>query len=111
MYLPRHLEGKVAHLSQKFKSVLVLGARQVGKTTLLKHLFPSARYFVFDPTRDLYDARIDPDLFLKSFRPPLVLDEVQYVPEVLSALKRFMDNRDEKGQYFLTGNWLQVFSL
>mgnify|MGYP003385933423 CR=1 FL=1 len=104
MYLPRHLEGKVAHLSQKFKSVLVLGARQVGKTTLLKHLFPSARYFVFDPTRDLYNARIDPDLFLKSYLPPLVLDEVQYVPEVLSALKRFMDNREEKGQYFLTGS-------
>jgi predicted AAA+ superfamily ATPase len=104
MYLARHLEGKIAHLGEKFKVVLVLGGRQVGKTTLLRHLFPAARYFVFDPVQDLYDARQDPDMFLKSYPLPLVLDEVQYVPEVLAALKRFVDQSPQKGQYFLTGS-------
>jgi len=104
MYLPRHLEEKISHLGRQFKAVLVLGARQVGKTTLLRHLFPEARYFVFDPVQDLYDARQDPDMFLKSYHTPLVLDEVQYVPEVLAALKRFVDKSSQKGQYYLTGS-------
>ena len=65
MYLHRHMEERIAHLGSRFKSVLVLGARQVGKTTLLRHLLQKAQYFVFDPVQDLYDARQDPDMFLK----------------------------------------------
>lgn len=103
-YLARHLEGKIANLGKKFKTVLVLGARQVGKTTLLRHLFPMARYFVFDPVQDLYEARQDPDMFLGSYEAPLILDEVQYVPEVLASLKRVVDQSDQKGQYYLTGS-------
>ena len=104
MYLHRHMEERIAHLGSRFKSVLVLGARQVGKTTLLRHLLQKAQYFVFDPVQDLYDARQDPDMFLKSYNPPLILDEVQYVPEVLSAIKRFVDESNQVGQYYLTGS-------
>lgn len=103
-YLPRHSEQIVARLGTKFRSVLVLGARQVGKTTLLKHLFPKAGYFLFDPVQDLYNARRDPDMFLAETRPPLILDEIQYVPEVLASLKRKIDQVDQVGQYFLTGS-------
>lgn len=103
-YLPRHNEQIVARLGASFKGVLVLGARQVGKTTLLKHLFPETTYYVFDPVQDLFNARQDPDLFLGENKSPLILDEVQYVPELLAALKRKIDQSDDMGQYFLTGS-------
>lgn len=89
-YLSRHLEKQIFEASQYFKSVLLLGARQVGKSTLLSHLFPNIRSVVFDPIQDLHNARKDPDLFLESFPSPLILDEVQYVPDLLAALKRKM---------------------
>ena len=104
MYIPRHLEDKIARSGTKFKAVLILGARQAGKTTLLRHLLKDIRYFVFDPVQDLYEARQDPDMFLQSYPAPLILDEVQYVPEVLASLKRFVDQSPEKGQYYLTGS-------
>lgn len=92
-----------------FKAILLVGARQTGKSTLLSHLFPQIKTIVFDPIQDLYKARQDPDLFLDSFTPPIILDEIQYVPELLSALKRKMDHSEQKGQYFLTGS--QNFSM
>lgn len=103
-YLHRHIERQVLEAAKYFKAVLLLGARQAGKSTLLSRLFPDVRSFVFDPIQDLYGARRDPDLFLESFPPPLILDEVQCVPELLSALKRKMDRSEAKGQYFLTGS-------
>ena len=108
-YLPRHLEQQILESAKYFKAILLLGARQVGKSTLFSHLFPNIKTIVFDPVQDLYGARQDPELFLDSFPSPLVLDEVQYVPELLAALKRKMDRNEEKGQYFLTGS--QNFSM
>ncbi len=103
-YYTRHLEDEVKRLARKFKVILILGARQVGKSSLLEHLFPEAKVVVFDPIEDLYNARRDPDLFLNAYPPPLILDEVQYAPELLAALKRRVDQSDAKGQYFLTGS-------
>jgi len=103
-YRPRHAEDKLGELARFFKVVLVTGARQVGKSTLLCHVFPDHRAVVFDPIQDLHGARVDPDLFLDSFPPPLILDEVQYAPELLPALKRRVDRLDEPGQYLLTGS-------
>jgi predicted AAA+ superfamily ATPase len=81
----------------------------VGKSTLFSHLFPEIKTFEFDPIQDIYRARQDPELFLDSFPAPLILDEVQYAPELLAALKRRMDKSEAKGQYFLTGS--QNFSM
>lgn len=103
-YLARHLENRLVRHSKAFKVVLVAGARQVGKTTLLKHVFPEIKHVVFDPVQDLYGARSDPDQFLETFGTPLILDEVQYAPELLPAIKRKADQSDSKGQYFLTGS-------
>jgi len=86
-YRHRHIESKLLEYSKYFKAVLVTGARQVGKSTLLSHLLPGMKTFVFDPVQDHYGARRDPDLFLENFPPPLILDEIQYVPELLPALK------------------------
>jgi predicted AAA+ superfamily ATPase len=103
-YLNRHLEERLQRLAKAFKIVLLTGARQVGKSTLLQHVFPDIRSVVFDPVQDLYGARRDPDQFLDTFGSPLILDEVQYVPELLPALKRRVDRSPDKGQYLLTGS-------
>lgn len=106
---PRHLEKKIKSAAHYFKVILLLGARQTGKSTLLKHLYPKLKTIVFDPIQDLYEARKDPDQFLDLFPAPIVLDEVQYAPELLSAVKRRVDLSDKMGQYFLTGS--QNFSI
>lgn len=108
-YLTRHIEKQIVESSKYFKGILLLGARQMGKSTLLHYLFPHFKTFVFDPIQDIYGARNDPDLFLESFPSPLILDEVQYVPDLLASLKRKMDRNEAKGQYYLTGS--QNFSV
>ncbi len=103
-YRSRHAEAKLRRLAKHFKAVLVTGARQVGKSTLLAHALPGTRTVVFDPHQDLHGAREDPDLFLDTFEPPIVLDEIQYAPELLGALKRRVDTCEAPGQYFLSGS-------
>lgn len=109
MFLPRHLGNHLLSASQYFKVVLLLGARQTGKSTLLRYLFPHAKMIVFDPVQDLYEARKDPDKFLDLFPPPLILDEVQFAPELLAALKRRVDLQPSTGLYYLSGS--QNFSV
>lgn len=103
-YRPRYAESPLNRLAAHFKIVLVTGARQVGKTTLLRHAYPGLKHLVFDPFQDLYGAKADPDLLLDNFPAPLILDEIQFAPELLAALKRRVDRSEEKGQYFLTGS-------
>ncbi|MEX2606784.1 MAG: ATP-binding protein [Kiritimatiellia bacterium] len=103
-YYQRHLEDRLRRHTSAFKTVLLAGARQVGKSTLLRHVFPGVREVVFDPVQDLYGAREDPDQFLETFGSPLILDEIQYAPELLAAIKRKVDQSDAKGQYLLTGS-------
>jgi len=104
-YKNRHLEVKLQIYSDTFPALLLTGARQVGKSTLLKHVFGnSAKTIVFDPIIDIHNVRQDPEFFLKQFSPPLILDEIQYAPELLPLLKRKIDEDPHPGQYFLTGS-------
>jgi len=103
-YKKRIYEEKILKISKLFKVIFLVGARQVGKSSLLQHLFPKIKNFVFDAVQDLYGARKNPDLFLEDFKSPLILDEVQFVPELLSSIKRKVDQVDQAGQYFLTGS-------
>lgn len=103
-YKPRQIEKRLRSFAEHFKAVLVSGARQVGKSTLLAYMFPGVKSVTFDPVQDIYGARRDPDLFLDSFPAPLVLDEIQYAPELLPALKRRADAGSRPGQYFLSGS-------
>ena len=103
-YLNRHLEKEIREIVKQAKVVLILGARQVGKSTLIKHLFPGYRIIEFDPVTDLMGEREDPVRFLDNFPSPLILDEIQYIPELLSAIKRKVDSSDSPGQYILTGS-------
>lgn len=105
MFRERLLSQRIIRFTETFPVTVVSGARQVGKTTLLQHLFPGHDYVVFDPSIDLENARKDPDLFLLNHKPPLILDEIQYAPEVVAAMKRAVDRAGTKpGQYILTGS-------
>ncbi|MBI5015522.1 MAG: ATP-binding protein [Deltaproteobacteria bacterium] len=105
MYLERAASPRLSTLLAAFPSVVVTGARQVGKSTLLAHhLEGQADFVVFDPVVDVENARRDPELFLENHKPPLVLDEIQYAPELLAPLKRRIDRDRTPGRYVLTGS-------
>ena len=104
MFVQRLLTNKLERLAKNFKAVLIVGARQVGKSTLLDHCFPDLKHITFDALSDDLGAREDPIRFLNNFQPPIILDEIQYCPELLSSLKRYVDQSEQKGQYLLTGS-------
>lgn len=105
MYKKRSLTFRLLELASVFPAVVIVGARQVGKSTLIKHVFGGkADYVVFDPVIDMENARQDPELFLRNHKTPLILDEIQYVPEVVACVKRKIDQDRKPGQYFLTGS-------
>jgi len=105
MYTHRSLTDKLELLARTFPVVVVSGARQVGKTTLLTHVFGERTdLVVFDPAQDIGNARRDPDLFLDNHPAPVILDEIQYAPELVAAIKRRVDRDRRPGQYLLTGS-------
>ena len=104
MYINRTLEKHIKQLSNQFKVILVTGARQVGKSTLLKHCDPERNYVTLDDYRAREMALNDPELFLQRYKAPLIIDEIQYAPSILSYIKIAVDNSDKKGQYWLTGS-------
>ncbi|MBI5413994.1 ATP-binding protein [Candidatus Peregrinibacteria bacterium] len=105
MYKKRAGTARLQKLAKTFPIVVVIGARQVGKSTLLRHIFgKKAEYVVFDPLIDIENARKDPELFLDNHRTPIILDEVQYVPGLVSAIKRKVDENRAPGQYLMTGS-------
>jgi uncharacterized protein len=103
-YKPRIVAGLLKRMVKRFPVVVVSGARQVGKSTLLQHTLPNWDTVVFDPAIDVGNARQDPDLFLDNHPPPVVLDEIQYAPELVAAIKRRVDRKRRPGQYALTGS-------
>lgn len=109
-YISRTLEPFLQNASNQFPVVLVTGARQTGKTTLLRHLAKETRTYIAldDPiVRSL--AREDPALFLQRFRPPMLIDEIQYAPGLLPHIKITVDNNRIPGSFWLTGS--QQFHL
>lgn len=112
MYIKRALESKIKYLSEHFPVVMVCGARQVGKTTLLKKFAESnsdIKYITLDYPRVRQLAREDPELFLQQYSTPVIIDEIQYAPELLPYIKIKADESKEKGIYFLTGS--QMFHM
>ena len=105
MYLPRTMERSVLEVAGRFPILLVTGARQVGKTTLLRYLGGQDRtYVTLDDPLALNLARRDPALFLQRFSAPVLIDEIQYAPELLPYIKMAADNDREPGRFWLTGS-------
>lgn len=110
MEFKREIGPAVSRLAAHFPAVVVTGARQAGKTTLLTRLFPDYRYVSLDLPQQAQLAEEDPRSFLERHPPPLLVDEVQYAPRLFRYLKVEIDrNRDANGQFILTGS--QKFSL
>ena len=91
--------------SAQFEVVLLTGPRQVGKTTLLEHLQKRGRkYVTLDDLALRALAREEPDLLLERFPPPVLIDEIQYAPELMPSIKRHVDKSHEPGAFWLTGS-------
>jgi predicted AAA+ superfamily ATPase len=110
MWIERSFEGALLRSARQRPVVAVTGARQTGKTSLLKRLFPGHRYVSLDLPAEAHQAENDPANFLKLNAPPLILDEVQYAPGLFRHLKQAVDGaRSKRGQFLLTGS--QKFTL
>lgn len=105
----RILRNSLAAAWRQFPAVVITGARQVGKTTLTRAFLPNASYVTLDLPANAETARLDPDAFFKSNAVPLILDEVQYAPNLFRQLKLRIDAERTPGQYLLTGS--QSFEL
>ena len=110
-YINRNLEKVVAEVTKEYPVVLVTGPRQVGKTTMLLKMMEGTnrRYVTLDDLNERNLAKTDPELFLQMHKPPVLIDEVQYAPELFSYIKIHVDKTHAPGDFWLTGS--QVFKL
>ncbi len=110
MYIERAMEPVIRAISDTFPVLLVTGPRQVGKTTLLKHMAEAGRgYVTLDDPLQRRLAVEEPELFLARFEAPVIIDEIQYAPELLTHIKMRVDRDGKRGAYWLTGS--QMFHL
>jgi hypothetical protein len=105
-YIKRDLERKFLKMNAAFKVILLTGARQVGKTTMLKHLAKDGgrTYVSMDDIRNRELACSDPKLFFQMFKPPILIDEVQKAPELFDYIKLICDESEDTGLFWLTGS-------
>lgn len=105
MYYKRTLSNRWLEISQQFPVLLLTGPRQIGKTTFLKHILEKNRNYVTldDPDKRLL-AKDDPVLFFKRYQPPLLIDEIQYAPNLMQYIKMQVDNNRKPGMFWLTGS-------
>lgn len=110
-YIKRSLEKVVSEVTKEYPVVLVTGPRQVGKTTMLQKLMEGTErdYVSLDDLNERSLAKNDPELFLQLHKPPILIDEVQYAPELFTYIKIHVDKSHNPGDFWLTGS--QVFKL
>ena len=110
-YITRNLEHVVSQVTKEYPVVLVTGPRQVGKTTMLLKLMDGTNrgYVTLDDWNERNIAKTDPELFLQLHKPPILIDEVQYAPELFTYIKMHVDKTHEPGAFWLIGS--QVFKL
>jgi len=112
MYIKRKIEDQLEYLSRHYPAIVISGARQTGKTTMIKKVCgknDAITYVTLDFPRIRDLARNDPELFLQQYPAPVIIDEIQYAPELLPYIKIRIDEHRMPGQYFLTGS--QMFRL
>lgn len=109
-YIKRDIEEKIISLSKEYSCILITGPRQVGKTTVLNQLKDDNReYVTLDDLEERGLAKRDPAMFLAMHSTPIMIDEVQYAPELFSYIKIEIDKGAPPGTYWLTGS--QAFKL
>lgn len=112
-YIKRHMEDQVLELSKTWPALLITGPRQAGKTTMLKNLSQregiGRGYVSLDDLNLRELAKSDPKMFLQLHKPPVLIDEVQYAPELFTYIKILVDEHHDPGAFWLTGS--QIFRL
>jgi hypothetical protein len=104
-YVHRELEQQIVRSLRDFAAVVLTGPRRAGKTCVLRHLFPKAGYFLLEDPDLVARLRADPHGFLDAVRTPVILDEVQNVPEVFAHVRARIDHQPQRrGQWLLTGS-------
>ena len=110
MYITRKIEPIVLNISLTYPVLMVTGPRQSGKTTLLNRLSESGRKYVsLDDPNDRLFAKTQPSAFLERHSPPVIIDEIQYAPEILPYIKIHVDKHKSNGAFWLTGS--QMFHM
>lgn len=105
LFIQRAIEKEVLKAVKGFSALLVTGPRRAGKTTLLRKLFPKAAYYLLEDPELILRLRTDPHGFLEEVKTPVILDEIQNVPELLNYIRTLIDNKPgRKGQWLLTGS-------
>lgn len=112
-YIKRNMEDQIKKLSRQYSAILVTGPRQSGKTTMLRFLADQENigrdYVSLDDLTERDIAKNDPALFLQLHKPPVLIDEVQYAPELFSYIKMYIDEHHNPGDFWMTGS--QIFRL
>ena len=110
MYFERTIEAAIKKIDETFPVLIVTGPQQVGKTTLLCHMAKADRKVVSldNPTIRAF-AKRDPEMFLQRYQPPVLIDEVQYAPELFDHIKVYVDQKKQPGDFWLTGS--QTFHM
>lgn len=108
-YIKRAIEDIIDHSAKTFKCVLVTGARQTGKSTLIRHLYPNTKEVSFDDPFAVEQGVNNPEMFMELNKPPIFFDEIQYIPSLFRYIKQSADNNDSKGLFYLSGS--QPFKL
>jgi uncharacterized protein len=105
MYYLRTLKRRWLEISEQFPVLMLTGPRQVGKTTFLKHISQNDRQYVsFDDPDARLLAQEDPVMFFRRYRPPVLIDEIQYAPNILTYIKMQVDQDRKPGMFWLTGS-------
>lgn len=112
-YIHRHMESRILELSKSYAAILLTGPRQAGKTTMLRALAEreniGREYVSLDDLNVRDMAKNDPALFLQLHKPPVLIDEVQYAPELFTYIKIHIDKNCNPGDFWMTGS--QIFRL
>jgi predicted AAA+ superfamily ATPase len=109
-WIDRQFSLELQSIARTFPAVVLLGPRQVGKTSLLERIFADFNYVSLDVAQNAETAETRPDDFLRRYPPPVVLDEIQYAPAFFKRIKTFIDdNKGRNGLFILTGS--QSFAL
>ncbi len=109
MWISRYFNQTVTRTLKDYPAVILTGARQTGKTSLLKHIFPDYNYVSLDDPSAALQAQTSPGDFIKSLSLPVIIDEAQYAPEIFRSIKIAVDDNRKNGQFIITGS--QHFSL